>query len=626
MTSDALIAPRAALSSPAANRLGCLALAMLAATTLLAGCGGDARDPGPAAAPPVQTTPPVQASPQEPGVPVSAPAVPASAPADLVVGYAAQRYDFSWSPVAGATYYQVQEDPDGSGPVLANQVGADVGVTALQYTVALHLRLNASYTVRACNASGCGPASAQVVPDPTKAIGQVKAPGPATGDLFGAYMALSADGTTLAVAATQEASNATGIDGDQADDSAPAAGAVYVYTRTNGAWVQQAYVKASNTEAGDWFGSSVALSADGTSLAVGAPGEDSSAHGVDVGQSDNSAVDTGAVYVYARTNGAWAQQAYVKGSTAAGSYFGTSVALSADGTVLAVGALSEPSGATGIDGNQFDTSAPGAGAAYLYTRASGTWAQQAYVKASNADVGDGFGLTVALSADGSMLAVGAPYESSGTSGVKPGGYADPDNGAASAGAAYVFAHANGTWTQQAYLKASNPAAGAIFGIGLALSADGSTLAVSAPGEASNATGIDGDQSDTSARLAGAAYVYRRANGDWTQQSYVKASIAGAFECFGMSLALSGDGATLAVGENCARAGSLTLSDPGAAYVYTRTSGAWAQLARVEGTDSSAAFAFSLALSADGRTLAVAQPAQAHAPGSTADGVDTVHLY
>ncbi|BEP67364.1 hypothetical protein GmRootV35_18780 [Variovorax sp. V35] len=554
--------------------------------------------------------------------------VPASAPADLAVGYAAQRYDFSWSPVAGASYYQLQEDPDGAGAANASQVGANVGVTTLQYTVALHLRLNASYTVRACNASGCGPASAALVPDPVKAIGHVKASNASVDDLFGISMTLSGDGTTLAVGALREDSNATGIGGDQSNDSAQGAGAVYVYTRVNGAWVQQAYVKASNTDAGDNFGMSVALSADGATLAVGAPAEDSGAYGIDADQADNSATDTGAVYVYTRRNGIWAQQAYVKGARTAGSRFGSSVAFSADGATLAVGAPSEASGATSIDGDQLNNSAPYAGAAYLYAHRNGTWVQQAYVKASNTDAGANFGMSVALSADGATLAVGAPSEDSGTSGVKAGGYADPDNSTFPAGAVYVYARTNGTWAQQAYLKASNPAS-VIFGLSVALSADGTMLAVAAPGEVSSVTDIDGDQGGTRVRPAGTVYVFSRADGSWAQQGYVKPPTTSADRCFGMGgVALSADGATLAVGENCARAGFLNLRLPGAAYVYTRTSGAWAQQARLEGPDAStgsAGFAVSLALSADGGTLAVSQPAEPNS-GNTAGGSYPVHLY
>jgi len=109
----------------------------------------------------------------------------------------------------------------------------------------------------------------------------------------------------------------------------------------------------SNTGAGDEFGVSVALSGD--TLAVGVPFEDSAAIGIDGDQSDNSAADAGAVYVFTRdAAGVWSQQDYVKASnTDAGDEFGLGVALSGD--TLAVGAYLEDSAATGIDGAQSNT-------------------------------------------------------------------------------------------------------------------------------------------------------------------------------------------------------------------------------------------------------------------------------
>ena len=98
--------------------------------------------------------------------------------------------------------------------------------------------------------------------------------------------------------AYSEDSAATGIDGDQLDNSAGEAGAVYVYRRNGATWSHQAYAKASNTEANDQFGWPVALSGDGNTLAVGARLEDSGATGVDGDQSSNSASEAGAVYVF----------------------------------------------------------------------------------------------------------------------------------------------------------------------------------------------------------------------------------------------------------------------------------------------------------------------------------------
>jgi hypothetical protein len=117
------------------------------------------------------------------------------------------------------------------------------------------------------------------------------------GDLFGADVQLSADGNVMAVAGLLEDSRATGVGGDQADDLAPDAGAVYVFRRAGNAWSQQAYVKAPNTHADDRFGS-IALSADASTMAVGAWVESSHSAGVGGDQTDLSAPGAGAVYLY----------------------------------------------------------------------------------------------------------------------------------------------------------------------------------------------------------------------------------------------------------------------------------------------------------------------------------------
>jgi trimeric autotransporter adhesin len=188
-----------------------------------------------------------------------------------------------------------------------------------------------------------------------------KASNTEAGDRFGGDVAL--DGDTLAVGAWGEDSAAQGIDGDQADNSATDSGAVYVFRRSGTQWLQEAYIKGSNTEAGDRFGMSVAL--DGDTLVVGASREDSAAQGIDGDQADDSAADSGAVYVFRRSGTQWLQEAYIKASnTGAGDHFGRSVAL--DGYTLAVGAHEEASAARGINGNQDDNSAAGSGAVYIF--------------------------------------------------------------------------------------------------------------------------------------------------------------------------------------------------------------------------------------------------------------------
>lgn len=193
-------------------------------------------------------------------------------------------------------------------------------------------------------------------------------------DNFGASLAVSGD--TVVVGAPGEDSSASGVDGDPFDNSEAQSGAVYVFVREAAGWSQQAYLKASNTESNDSFGWSLALS--GETLVVGARHEDSAASGVGGDQSDNSSEDSGAVYVFVRNGSSWSQQAYLKASnTKKSAYFGDSVAVSGDTVVV---------GGFGGDG-EFGYLA---GTAYAFGRSGVTWAQEAYLKASNTEAGERF--------------------------------------------------------------------------------------------------------------------------------------------------------------------------------------------------------------------------------------------
>jgi len=316
-----------------------------------------------------------------------------------------------------------------------------------------------------------------------------------TGDNFGTFVAVSGD--TVVVGAPFEASNATGVNGNGANNSANGAGAAYVFVRSGTTWTQQAYLKASNTDAGDRFGWTVAVSGD--TLVVGAPYEDSTATGVDGDETTNAAGQAGAAYVFVRSGTTWAQQAYLKASNAqAADYFGYAVSVSGD--TIVVGAVDEASAATGVDGNQANNSVAGSGAAYVFVRSGSTWAQEAYLKASNTGAWDQFGFTVAVSGD--TIVVGSRTEDSSATGVNGNG---ADNSAADSGAAYVFVRNGTTWAQRAYLKASNTDAGDFFGATVAVSGD--TVVVGARFEDSAATGVNGNGADNSAEDSGAAYVF-----------------------------------------------------------------------------------------------------------------------
>lgn len=321
------------------------------------------------------------------------------------------------------------------------------------------------------------------------------------GDVFGGYVDLSVDGHTLAIAAAGEDSG----DGNQEDNSAPQSGAAYVFVQSNENWSQQAYFKAANITQGDVFGSPLVLSADGNTLAIGAPGEDSKATGIDGDGTDNSLGDSGAVYVFVRADGVWSQQAYVKANQPDPiDHFGYSVTLSGDGNTLAVGSDAEDSQFAGINVPDTDDNLKDAGSVHVFTRTGDDWSQEAYIKASNPGASDYFGENVALSADGNVLAVCANSEDGGNVGVNSG---EEDESVVGAGAAYVFTRNAGTWAQSAYLKAPNPDTLDEFGISIALSSDGDTVVVGAVGEASDSREIGGNQSNNSAPRAGAVYMF-----------------------------------------------------------------------------------------------------------------------
>jgi len=442
---------------------------------------------------------------------------------------------------------------------------------------------------------------------------------------IGNALAVSGDGMTVVVGAPHESSAARGINGNQDDNSLYNSGAVYVYVRRGDAWTQQAYIKASNAGGSDMFGLSLAISRDGNTLAVAAPWEASAATGVNGDQNDDSIPQAGAVYVFTRSGSAWSQQAYIKASNTGrkgvgddveGDQFGFSISLSADGRTLAVGAVSEDSNATGVNGAQDNDAAASAGAVYLFARTGDAWVQQAYLKSGNNEAGDLFGYGVALSDNGSALAVAGYDEDGSGKGVNP---AD-DNGNNGTGAIYAFDRRGGTWRQTGYFKGSRSQRNDALGYAVAISGDGNTIA-GGTGEESclnggiNPAGCDIDTfpSNLAAGSVGAVYVWARSGASWVEQAFVKALNPDLEDWFSVRLAISGDGSRLIVGasmEDSAATGvngsedDDSAEDSGAAYVYARTGTTWRQLAYIKPSDTTPydEFGSSVAISADGRTV------------------------
>lgn len=453
--------------------------------------------------------------------------------------------------------------------------------------------------------------------DPIAQQAFLKAGNAGEGDTFGVSVAVSGD--TIVVGAPFEDSNTTGVingPGGSSDNSAGNAGAVYVFVRNGATWSQQAYLKAGNSDAGDNFGEAVAISGD--AIVVGAPFESSGVQGVingPDGSTDNTLPNTGAAYVFVRNGTTWSQQAYLKAGNSNGEdFFGEAVAIS--GETIVVGAEGERSIVAGVingPGGSANNGAFSVGAAYVFGRDGLFWSQQAYLKAGNAEGGDGFGASVGIS--GETIVVGAHFEDSNATGVLNSSGGSADNSAPFSGAAYVFVRSGTAWSQQAYLKAGNTDAEDIFGASVAISGD--TVAVGAVGEESNATGVNnspGGSPDNSAPESGAAYVFVRSGATWSQQAYLKAANTGLEDEFGESIALSGDklvvGAPFedsnATGVTVGNSGSSddSLDSSGAAYLFIRSGTTWSQEAFLKAAvpGSSDVFGRSAAIS-DG-TIAV----------------------
>jgi hypothetical protein len=425
--------------------------------------------------------------------------------------------------------------------------------------------------------------------DPVAAPVYVKAFNPGGGDRFGYAAAISGD--TAVVGAYLEDGNGAGVNPPD-NNLLGETGAAYVFVRNAGVWTQQAYLKASNPTAGDFFGSSVAISGD--TIVAGANFEDGSGTGVNP-PSDNNAEQAGAAYVFVRSGGAWSQQAYLKASnTGFNDQFGISVAVSGD--MAAVGAHMEDGGGTGINPPS-NENAGGAGAIYVFVRSGGVWTQQAYLKASNAGVNDNLGFSLALS--GNTLVAGAYGEDGGGSGVNP----LPNEGITDSGAAYVFGRNGMVWSQQAYLKASNPGPNDRFAFSVAVS--GNTVVCGADGEDGTGTGVNPPENN-GAFDSGAAYVFARNGTVWTPQAYLKPGNPGSNDQFGFSVAVSGDMVVVGApredgsGTRLDPAANDGISDSGAAYTYLRSGGGWSlqHYVKAINTGNSDLFGYAVGVSGD----------------------------
>jgi len=275
----------------------------------------------------------------------------------------------------------------------------------------------------------------------------------------------------------------------------------------------------SDGAASDRFGSAAGI--DGNVAVFGAPYDD-----------EGAVADCGAAYVYT-WDGTWTQRSKLATDMGSNAQFGDAVAISGD--TIVVGAYNKNWGVLG-------------GAVYVFVWDGDSWATEARLTAPDAAYMDYFGHEVDISGD--TIAVGARL--------------DDDMGGDS-GSVYVFTRTGSTWTLQQKLTASDGATADLFGQDVDVQAD--TLVVGAPGR------------DDLGSSSGAAYVYTRIAGSWSEQAKLTAADAAATDSFGYAVALDGDTAVIgAAGDDTP--GMPTISNHGSAYVFTRSGVSWTQQAKL----------------------------------------------
>ena len=319
----------------------------------------------------------------------------------------------------------------------------------------------------------------------------------------GSTLALSNDGNTALVGAAND-------------------NAFWVWTRSGTTWTQQAGPLTGSGASGyTWQGSSVALSGDGNTAAIGGPYDDSNSGALN---------GPGAVWIWTRSGSTWTQQgSKLVGSLGSTALQGSSVALSSDGNTLLVG------GPADITNGQY------AGATWVWTRSGSTWTQQGEKLVSNDLLGNsGQGSSVALSSDGNTALIGAPHLNFGMGGVA------------------IFTRSGSTWTQQQSLYFSGYSYGMtpLIGWSVSLSGDGNTALVGGYADNTN---------------KGAAWVFIRgtSTGVWSQQGLklIGSDVSVFFQ--GKSVSLSSDG-------NTAIIGGINTNGLEASWIWTRSGMTWTQ--------------------------------------------------
>ena len=321
------------------------------------------------------------------------------------------------------------------------------------------------------------------------------------------------------------------VGADYDDDNGNRSGSAYVFKRSGASWAQEAKIFPSDGAKDDRFGLTVSISGD--YAIVGARYD------------DDNGTNAGSAYVFERSGASWTQEAHLLAADGAASdLFGSSVSISGDYVVV---------GAVQNNDNGFYS-----GSAYVFKRTGTSWDQEAKLLPSDGAVEDGFGLSVAISGDYAVV----------------GAWGNDDNGSKS-GSAYVFKRTDTIWAQEAKLLPSDGATDDWFGSSVSISGD--YVAVGAWGN------------DDNGFNSGSAYVFKRTDTSWAQETKLLPSDGAADDWLGFPVSISGD--YVAVGASGDGSGS--------AYVFKRTGASWVQELKLLASDGAAEDFFGISVSISG---------------------------
>jgi hypothetical protein len=325
------------------------------------------------------------------------------------------------------------------------------------------------------------------------------------------------------------------IGASEDDDNGPASGSAYVFRLVGHNWIQHQKLLASDGSSYDTFGNAVAIS--DSFIVIGAQLDD------DLG------MDAGAVYVFRREGDVWSEHVKLTaGDGAPIDHFGSSVALA--GSILVVGASLD------------DDNGENAGSAYVFHLVAGGWSEEAKLLADDGDIDDRFE-EVAIS--DSTIIVGA--------------WGDQDLGPLT-GSAYIFVNHGTGWAQQAKLIAGDQAGGDQFGLDVAIAGDRAIVGAYA--------------NDDNGENSGSAYVFRREDNVWVQETKLLPGDGAEFDEFGISVSIN---------ESFALVGADVNDDngenSGSAYIFRRNGTLWDQLTKINTSDGAAFDYFGISVGLDG---------------------------